>query len=84
MTVIARNCVAAGWLERRESRQDRRSSILGLTGKGEELLDRIESFRATELAYREDPLDVLPVDERAAFLRAADRLARRARDLWVR
>jgi DNA-binding MarR family transcriptional regulator len=84
MTVIARNCVAALWLERKESKVDGRSSILALTGKGEELLDCIESFRAGDDSYREDPLDVLAVDERTVFLRTADRLARRARDLWGR
>jgi DNA-binding MarR family transcriptional regulator len=84
MTVIARNCVAQLWLERKESKLDGRSGILALTGKGEEILDRIEAFRAADESYREDPLDVLAVDERAAFLRAADRLARRARDLWER
>jgi DNA-binding MarR family transcriptional regulator len=82
MTVIARNCVVGGWLDRKPSRLDGRSGVLALTGKGEEILDRIESFRASEEG--EDPLGVLPVDERAAFLRMADRVARRARDLWGR
>ena len=84
MTVIARNCVAAGWLERIDSKLDGRSSILALLGKGEELLDRVESLRAAEEAAGDEPLDVLAVDERAVFLRAADRVARRARDLWAR
>lgn len=84
MTVIARNCVASGWLERMDSRLDGRSGILALLGKGEELLDRIEALQSAEEGGRNDPLDVLAVDERSAFLRAADRVSRRARDLWAR
>lgn len=84
MTVIVRNCVAGGWLERKDSKSDGRSGILALLGKGEELLDRIEGLRSAEEAAGADPLDILAVDERAAFLRAADRVARRARDLWGR
>lgn len=82
MTVIARNCVASGWLERRASRRDRRSGILALSGKGEEILDRIEAARSERDSREEDLLDVLASEERAVFLRAADKLARRARDLW--
>jgi DNA-binding MarR family transcriptional regulator len=84
MTVIARNCVDSSWLARRSSRQDGRSSVLALTGAGEELLDRIEAFKAAEGGSLGDPLDILAADERSAFLHAADRLARRARDLWGR
>lgn len=84
MTVIVRNCVSSGWLSRRASRQDARASVLALSGEGEELLDRIEAARALAEPAEEDPLDLLPGDERSAFLRTADRVARRARDLWGR
>jgi Transcriptional regulators len=84
LSVIARNCLASGWLKRQVSKKDGRSSVLALSGAGEELLDRIEAARATSEEYAEDPLDLLTVDERAMFLRAMDRLARRARDLWGR
>ena len=81
MTVIARNCVGLGVLDRKLSKRDGRQGILALTGAGEELLDRIEAARSVD-ANGGEPLDVLPADERAAFLRAADRVARRAQDLW--
>jgi DNA-binding MarR family transcriptional regulator len=82
MTLIVRRCVASGWLSRKASRKDGRSSLLALSGKGEELLDRIEADRAAWEARNGDPLDVLTVEERALFLRTADRVARRARDVW--
>jgi DNA-binding MarR family transcriptional regulator len=84
MTVIARNCEAAGWLARKRSRADGRSFILALTGGGEELLDRIEAARSSSEGNRGDPLDVLSADERGAFMRTVDRVARRARDIWGR
>jgi DNA-binding MarR family transcriptional regulator len=82
MTLIVRRCVAFGWLSRKPSRKDGRSSLLALAGRGEELLDRIEAERAAWEARSGDPLDVLTVEERALFLRTADRVARRARDVW--
>jgi DNA-binding MarR family transcriptional regulator len=84
MTVIAGNCLSAGWLARKRSRGDRRSSILALTGSGEELLDRIEAARSSAEAAGGDPLDILDAEERAFLLRTVDRVARRSRDLWGR
>ena len=42
-TLVAQKCVSRGWLIRRRSATDRRSSRLELSGEGEELLDRIEA-----------------------------------------
>ncbi len=81
MTLVARKCVAAGWLGRRRSKEDRRSSLLKLTGQGEELLDRIEAARALGEESLGDPFDVLDSGERAALMRILDKVQRRARDV---
>jgi DNA-binding MarR family transcriptional regulator len=84
LSVVAGKCLAAGWLERRRSAEDRRSSRIVLAGPGEELLDRIE---AASLFGREalgDPFDVIGTDERATVARLLDKVARRAGDLWGR
>lgn len=82
MTLVARKCVARGWLSRSRVKLDRRSHRLSLTGLGEELLDRIEAARALNAEVLGDPLDVLDSEERAQFLRALDKVQRRARDLF--
>ncbi len=82
MTLVARKCVARGWLSRRGVKLDRRSHLLRLTGLGEELLDRIEAARVLGPETLGDPLDVLGSEERAQFLRALDKVQRRARDLF--
>jgi DNA-binding MarR family transcriptional regulator len=82
MTLVARKCVARGWLGRRRSAADRRSCRLSLTGQGEELLDRIEAAHALASQSLGDPLDILDSEERAAFLRALDKVQRRARDIF--
>jgi DNA-binding MarR family transcriptional regulator len=82
LTLVARKCVARGWLSRRGVKLDRRSHLLRLTGQGEELLDRIEAARVLGPEALGDPLDVLDSEERAQFLRALDKVHRRARDLF--
>lgn len=82
ITLVARKCIARGWLSRRGVKLDRRSHRLSLTGQGEELLDRIEAARALSPEVLGDPLDVLDSEERAQFLRALDKVQRRARDLF--
>lgn len=57
-TLVARRCVREGWLERSRSERDRRSSLLALTGEGEELLDRLEAKR---------PIASLPADPLAGL-----------------
>lgn len=82
LTLVARKCVARGWLIRRGVKLDRRSHLLRLTGQGEELLDRIEAAQVLSPEALGDPLDVLDSEERAQFLRALDKVQRRARDLF--
>jgi len=82
MTLVARACVARGWLDKRRVTQDHRSHLLSLTGQGEELLDKVEAARVLSPEVLGDPLDVLDSDERAQFLRALDKVQRRARDLF--
>ena len=81
MTLVARKCVAAGWLGRRRFGADRRSCRLSLTGQGEELLDRIEASRALAPESMGDPCDILDSEERAQLSRTLDKAERRARDL---
>lgn len=81
MTLIARACVARGWLIQRRIAGDHRSHRLSLTGQGEELLDMLEAARVLSPETLGDPLDVLGSEERAQFLRALDKVQRRARDL---
>jgi DNA-binding MarR family transcriptional regulator len=81
-TVIARNCVAKGWLARRRSASDRRSKRLELTGEGEEILDRIEREKALSPGDEVDPLDVLEPGERNAFAAALQKIEGRARELY--
>ena len=81
-TLVAQKCVARGWLVRKRSVADRRSSRLELSGEGEELLDRIEAERLFSAASLGDPLDVLSPSEREAFRSALVRVEARARDLF--
>ncbi|MCX7024762.1 MAG: MarR family transcriptional regulator [Spirochaetes bacterium] len=81
MTLLARKCVRAGWLSRRESFRDGRSSRLELSGEGEELLDRIEAARIFVSASFGDPLDILDPGEREAFARILEKIRRRSREL---
>jgi len=82
MTLVAQKCVAAGWLIRKRSEDDRRSNRLELSGEGEELLDRIEKTKVFSLASLGDPLDVLGSDERAALRAALGKVEARARKLY--
>jgi DNA-binding MarR family transcriptional regulator len=81
MTLIARTCLEKGWLERKESAGDGRSYKLYLTGRGEELLDRIEASHALSPQGLGDPLDILDIEERTEFLRLLDKVGRRAADV---
>jgi DNA-binding MarR family transcriptional regulator len=80
-TLVARKCIAQGWLSRNRSQADRRSSKLSLTGQGEELLDRIEAERLLWPENLGDPLDVLDSMERAELRRMLDKILRRAEDV---
>ncbi len=80
-TLVARACVHAGWLGRRRSDRDRRSARLELSGKGEELLDRLEGRHQAE-APLPDPLDILGPEERAALRSSLEKVRRRALDLY--
>lgn len=82
MTVVARNCVYQGWLARTGSAKDARSSLLSLTGEGEELLDRIEGARGMAKPDRLDPLDCLSAEERAGFRAALEKVKARAEELY--
>jgi DNA-binding MarR family transcriptional regulator len=82
MSLVARKCILAGWLLRSNSAADRRSSRLALSGKGEELLDRIESARLFSPGSMGDALDVLGSDERSELHRMLDKIARRVGDLY--
>jgi DNA-binding MarR family transcriptional regulator len=81
-TLVAQKCVTQGWLVRRRSDADRRSSRLELSGEGEELLDRIEAARLFSPASIGDPLDALEPAERAAFRSALEKVEYRARRLF--
>ncbi len=81
-TLVAQKCVAQGWLSRRRSDLDRRSSRLVLSGEGEELLDRIERAQLFSASSLGDPFDILDSSERAAFFRALERVESRASDLF--
>ncbi len=81
MTLLARKCVASGWLSRRDALRDGRASVLELTGEGEELLDRIEAARGLAPFDQGDPLDVLEPEERRTLARYLDKIDRRSRDL---
>ena len=76
-TVIARNCLDRGWLEKRASESDGRSHRLGLTGAGEELLDAIERGRPTSVLP--DPLATLDPEERQALEASLDKVAQALR-----
>jgi DNA-binding MarR family transcriptional regulator len=92
-TVIANNCVAKGWLRRRRSEADHRSSRLELSGAGEELLDRIEAAGSSSDGGAEpgisagetvgDALDILSAEERVAFAAALSRVHERAMELYL-
>jgi DNA-binding MarR family transcriptional regulator len=81
-TLVAQKCVARGWLARRRSELDRRSSRLELTGEGEELLDRIEKARVLSTSSLGDPLDALGPEEREVFDAALGKVGARARELF--
>jgi DNA-binding MarR family transcriptional regulator len=83
-TLVAQKCVSQGWLVRRRSDADRRSSRLELSGEGEELLDRIEAARLFSPASIGDPLDALGSEERAAFRVALEKVESRAMELFTR
>ena len=61
----------AGLAERRPAPQDRRARIIGVTGRGRRMITKGEEIVA---AIQEDVLAALPAAERAAFVRALDRL----------
>jgi MarR family transcriptional regulator, 2-MHQ and catechol-resistance regulon repressor len=82
LTLVSRKCIMRGWLQRSISVSDKRSSLLALSGKGEELLDRIESVRLFAPGSMGDALDVLGSEDRAELHRMLDRVSRRARDLY--
>ena len=82
-TLVAQKCVSRGWLIRRRSATDRRSSRLELSGEGEELLDRIEAARLFSAASLGDPLDILAPVERAALHSALEKVESRARELYL-
>ena len=82
LTLVARKCILGGWLLRSIPATDKRSSMLTLSGKGEELLDRIESARIFAPESMGDALDVLGSQERAELRRMVDKISRRVRDLY--
>lgn len=84
LTIVARTCLASGWIRRGRSPGDRRSHRLELSGPGEELLDRIERRKPFSDGDFGDPFDVIGSEERAELARLVDRVARRARDIWER
>ena len=81
-TLVAQKCISRGWLVRKRSASDRRSSRLVLSGEGEELLDRIEAAKLFALASLGDPLDVLDVEERSVFRSALEKIESRAKELF--
>jgi len=74
-TLVARRCVQSGWLLRTRSESDRRSSLLALTGEGEELLDRIEARRLSGANPAADPLAALGEAERLELRRLLEKAA---------
>ena len=64
ITHVARKCIKAGWLIRKSSSRDRRSSLLMLSGEGEEFLDSIESSKIFAPENFKDPVMVLENEER--------------------
>lgn len=82
VTIVARACIEAGWLKRSRPVADRRSARIELTGRGEELLDRIEATRPFAEPAFGDPFDVVSGEEREMMQRLLDRVARRAADIW--
>ena len=74
-TLVSRRCVKAGWLRRERSESDRRSSLLSLTGEGEELLDRVEARRLSTSERPYDPLAVLDEEERLLLRRLLEKAA---------
>ncbi|HUX37048.1 MAG TPA: MarR family transcriptional regulator [Rectinemataceae bacterium] len=84
MAVVSSACRKAGWLVRSRQVQDRRSALIELSGRGEELLDRVEATKPFAISSFGDPFDVVGTEERALMLRLLDRVARRSGDLWGR
>lgn len=81
-TLVAQKCVSRGWLVRKRSAADGRSSRLVLSGEGEELLDRIEAAKLFAALSLGDPLDVLDPEERAVFRSTLEKIESRARELF--
>ena len=81
-TLVAQKCVSRGWLVKRRSETDHRSSRLELSGEGEELLDRIEAARLFAASSLGDPLDVLDSEERRVFRSVLEKVEVRARELF--
>jgi DNA-binding MarR family transcriptional regulator len=74
-TLVSRRCVKAGWLHRERSESDHRSSLLSLTGEGEELLDRVEARRLSASERPYDPLAALDEEERLSLRRLLEKAA---------
>ena len=83
LSLVALKCVQKGWLRRISVLKDKRSSRLGLTGQGEELLDRIDAARLFAPESMGDALDVLDTEDRLALRRMLDKASRRAKDIYV-
>jgi len=83
LSLVALKCVKRGWLRRISVVKDKRSIRLGLTGQGEELLDRIDAARLFAPDSMGDALDVLDSDDRSALRRMLDKASRRAKDIFV-
>ena len=83
LSLVAFKCVKQGWLRRISVVKDKRSTRLGLTGEGEELLDRIDAARIFAPESMGDALDVLDSEERAALRRMLDKVSRRAKDIFI-
>lgn len=81
MTLVARKCVAKGWLSMKRVMADKRSTKVSLTGQGEEVLDRVESARVLWPQVLGDPLDILDPSERSELRRMLDKVERRSRDV---
>jgi len=83
LSLVARKCVASGWLIRTVIVADKRASRLSLSGIGEELLDQIEAEGVFSPEFLGDALDVLGSEERTELRRMMDRVSRRARDVFL-
>ncbi len=84
LALVSAACRKAGWLERSRQVQDRRSALIELSGRGEELLDRVEATKPFAVSGFGDPFDVVGTEDRALMFRLLERVSRRTRDLWGR